>query len=220
MESRQRVARPKLLAAVAELGLTSLGGWISYYHDAFVERRRWLSHHEYLEGAALSNAVPGPSFTNFTVYATYRLGGWASVLSGLALVLLPGAAAMVALSAWYEWHGPGVAHDPLVSAGLKGLGAAAAAFTVVTPLRLIRSGTVSRRGLTVAAIGFLGMGVLGLSLLAVVPPLVVLAFWLERRADLASSAVAAKTAPAHGAGTPHLESPSPEHLPPARPPAP
>jgi chromate transporter len=179
MESRGRVGRGRLLAAVAELGFTSLGGWISYSHDALVEKRRWMSHQEYLEGAAISNAVPGPSFTNFTIYATYRLGGWASVLIGLALVLLPGSAAMLGLSAWYEWHGPGVAHDPLVSAGLNGLGAAAAAFTVVTPLRLLRSGAIGRRGLLVAAVGFVAMGLMSLSLLVVVPPLVLLALWLE-----------------------------------------
>lgn len=193
MESRTRVGRGRLLAAIAELGLTSLGGWISYFHDALVEKRGWMSHQEYLEGAAISNAVPGPSFTNFTIYATYRLGGWASVLIGLALVLLPGAAAMLGLTVWYDWRGPGVAHDPLISAGLKGLGAAAAAFTVVTPFRLLRSGAVGRRGLLIAAIGFVAMGLLSLSLLVVVPPLVALAIWLEWPRSAAASVTPADT---------------------------
>jgi chromate transporter len=140
-----------------------------------------------LEGAALANAVPGPSFTNLTIYVTYRLGGWASVVIGLLLVLLPGAAAMLALSLWYDWHGPGVGHDPLVSAGLKGLGAGAAAFTVITPVRLLRSKSVNRRGLVVAAIGFVTLGLLGYSLLVVVPPLALLAIWLEQPGKAASA---------------------------------
>jgi chromate transporter len=180
METRGRISRPRLLSAIAMLGLTSLGGWLPYYHDALVEKRRWLSNQEYLEGAALSNAVPGPSFTNLTIYVTYRLGGWWSVLIGLLLVLLPGAAAMLALSFWYDLHGPGVGHDPLVNAGLKGLGAGAAAFTVITPVRLLRSRTVNLRGLVIAAIGFVALGLLGVSLLIAVPPLALVAIWLER----------------------------------------
>jgi chromate transporter len=179
-ESRRRVPTPRLLSAIALLGLTSLGGWPPYYHDAMVEKRRWLTNQEYLEGSALSNCVPGPTFTNLTIYVAYRLGGWLPVVIGLALVLLPGALAMLALTLWYDWHGPGVGHDPLVTAGLKGLGAGAAAFTTITPIRLLRASAIGPRGLMVAAIGCVAMGLLGYSLLVAVPPLVLLAIWLER----------------------------------------
>ena len=136
-----------------------------------------MSDREYLEAAAMSNLIPGPVFTNISVFIAKLLGGWLAVPLALALVLIPGGLAMLGLSYWY---GLGVSQVPAVSAGLKGLGAATAAFTIVTALRLIRSIRPSRAVALVAGLGFVGNGLLGFPLLLVVPCLVLLAVWLER----------------------------------------
>jgi chromate transporter len=157
--------------------MTSLGGWPSYYHDAFVVKRRWLTDRDYLEGSAISTIIPGPIFVNFTVFAAHKLGGWRMVPIGLLLVLVPGAVAMVALSSWYGTAG---AQSAVVAAGLGGLSAGAAALTVVTPVRLLWSGRPPWRTLVLAGAAFLALGPLNLSIVTVVPVLALVGLWLER----------------------------------------
>jgi hypothetical protein len=90
------VPLPHLPIAFGELGLASLGGWPLYSH-----------------------LVPGPTFTNFTIFAAHRLHGWLAVPVGLLRVLLPSAAAMLVLGVIY---GSGAASAAPVQFALRGSG--------------------------------------------------------------------------------------------------
>ena len=179
-EARPRVPLRLLLPVIALIGLTSLGGGrFAYYHDALVERRAWLTDQEFLEGLTVSQVIPGPTFANFTVFVSQRLGGGVAALLGLIFILTPGAVGMLILSYLYEL---GTTHLALANAAFRGLGAAAAGLTVVTILRLlrIRSGVHDRKSLALAGAAFIALGPLQLSLPVVVLPLAVVGLWLYR----------------------------------------
>ena len=174
------VNRPSLRAligAFAVLGLTGFGGWLAYFHDSFVEKRRWLTNEEYLEGAAIANIVPGASFLNFAIFASHRLGGWRLVPLAVLLILGPGAIVTAGLIIWYDTV---AAHTLVVVDALRGLAAAAAGLVIVTPIRLLRAHSFGIGNLVIAAMTFLLLGIFRFPMLEVVLPMLVVAVWVNR----------------------------------------
>jgi chromate transporter len=168
----------ELLAAFAVIGFTSFGGWLAYFHDSFVEKRHWLSNAEYLEGSAIASFVPGASFLNFAIYVSHKLGGWPIVIPSILLILVPGTIGMLVLSIGY---GSNLAHLPVVVGALRGLAAAAAALVALTPVRLLSSKGYGAENLSIAAAAFAALIVFRLPMLFVVPPLLIVAVWLNRK---------------------------------------
>lgn len=175
-----RVPLRRLVPVLALIGATSFGGGrFAYYHDALVEKKKWLSDQDFLEGLTISQIIPGPTFANFTVFVSQRLGGTIGALTGLLLILAPGSIAMILLSYLY---GLGVTKIPLADAAFRGLGASASGLTLVTIVRLlrIRSGVPNWGTWVMAGVTFLALGPLQLNMLYVVPPLALVGLWLNR----------------------------------------
>ncbi len=54
----------EIFAVSAKLGLTSFGGPIAhlgYFHEEYVNKRKWLSEQKYAELVALCQLLPGPA---------------------------------------------------------------------------------------------------------------------------------------------------------------
>jgi chromate transporter len=41
-----------------------------------VEKRRWLTNHEFIQDLTLSQLLPGPNYSNLAVALGVRLAGW------------------------------------------------------------------------------------------------------------------------------------------------
>src|SRR5258706_7903284 len=98
----------EFLLSFVKLGTFGFGGPIAlagYMQRDLVERRRWISKKDYVEGLALAQLAPGPLAAQLAMYLGWVRGG----VTGATLVsfafILPSFVMVLALSALYLRYG-------------------------------------------------------------------------------------------------------------------
>ena len=132
----------ELLIYFLRLGTFGFGGPIAlagYMQRDLVERRRWLSRTDYLEGLAFSQLSPGPLAAQLAMYIGWlRAGFVGTTLVGIAFVL-PSFLMAVAVAALYVHFG----RLSWIQGMFYGIGAAVIAIIVRSAIKLVRT-TVRR----------------------------------------------------------------------------
>jgi chromate transporter len=133
------VATPAVLREVAaqwgRIGYTGFGGppaHIALLRELCVDRRAWLTANEFEDAVATCNLLPGPASTQLAIFCAWRVAGPIGALVGGAAFILPGLAAILALSVVFLSSPP----DWVRGAG-AGAGAAVAAVAVHAGLGLV-----------------------------------------------------------------------------------
>ena len=124
----------------AKIGIASFGGpaaQIALMHRMIVEENRWLSEQQFLNALNFCMLLPGPEAMQLATYAGWRMHGVKGGLAAGLLFVLPGAAVIMALAAFYSNFG-NVAFVESLFLGVK------AAVLVIVVEALIK---VSRRAL-------------------------------------------------------------------------
>jgi chromate transporter len=117
------------------IGATSFGGGVvAYLRDGLVDKRRWVSDQEFVEYLAISQSLPGLNATNMAVLVGDTLRGYLGALAALVAICLPGGLLMFAVGIAYHQSGD----NPLVTAALKGVAAAAIGLILATTIKLGR----------------------------------------------------------------------------------
>jgi chromate transporter len=89
----------EVLLVATKLGLTSFGGPIAhlgYFHNEYVERRKWLSDEAYAEVVAISQALPGPASSQTGIAVGLLRAGYLGGLMAWIGFTLPSAIALTA----------------------------------------------------------------------------------------------------------------------------
>jgi chromate transporter len=92
----------QLFLIFSRIGLTSFGGGLSgWLLREFVEDRHWMSEEEFLNGLAISQALPGVNVKNMAIWIGYRLCGRWGAIAGFTGIIVPPAILIIAIAAGF-----------------------------------------------------------------------------------------------------------------------
>lgn len=142
----------KLLLLFLKIGATSFGGYmalVSHVQDNVVEKKKWLSQEEFLDGVTLAQMLPGATGINVVTYVGQKLSGAAGGILSMLAVIAPSFILMVILSELYLRY----RYMPQIEIFLAGVNPAVIALILVVAIRLGRQSIRSVRDVGMAVTG-------------------------------------------------------------------
>jgi chromate transporter len=132
-------------------------GQIAVMQRTLVDERRWIGQRRFLHALNYCTLLPGPEAQQLATYVGWLLHGTRGGLVAGGLFVLPGAVALLALSAIYVAYGTTTA----ISAVFAGLAAAVLAIVVQAVIRVGKKALNSRALVLLAVTSFLALAVFG-----------------------------------------------------------
>ena len=144
--------------------LCAFGGGLVWVRRMVVEQRRWLSDAEFADVLSLCQFMPGPNGPSLAVCVGAKLRGVAGAVACLAgFIAIPWAIGFTAGALYLQSAEIGV-----MQSILRGIAAAAAGLIIGTGLKLLMPHRRRPAALLFAGLGFAGLAIVKLPLLAVV----------------------------------------------------
>jgi chromate transporter len=182
-------SKTDLFMSFSLLALQGFGGVLAIVQRELVEKKRWLTREEFLEGWAVAQILPGPNVVNLSLMIGDRYFGFAGALAALAGMLAFPLLIVLALAALLS----GVSDSAVVQGALRGMGAVAAGLIAATGFKLVGALKSNPMGRPVcwalAALSFIAIAWLRLPLVSVLLGLGSLAsLWAYRQLGRAQEA--------------------------------
>ncbi|HHW65982.1 MAG TPA: chromate transporter [Rhodocyclaceae bacterium] len=122
-----------LFIAFSLLALQGFGGVLAVAQRELVDRRGWLSRHEFVELYAVAQLLPGPNVVNLSLMVGDRYFGWRGAFAAISGMLLAPIVVVLALAASYQQ----LSTYPAVAGALRGMGAVAAGLILAMALKML-----------------------------------------------------------------------------------
>lgn len=151
-----------LFGIFSRIALTSFGGGLSgWFMREFVDRRQWMSRDEFLNGLALSQALPGVNVKNLAIWIGYRVLGRKGAIAGFFGTIVPSAIFVVLLATVFS----SLTKFSLMQILLEGAGAAAVGLSLSMGFVAARHLPRKLFPLALAGASFVSIGILHWSLI-------------------------------------------------------
>jgi chromate transporter len=135
-ETSARPSSPlELFIAFTLLALQGFGGVLAVTQRELCDRRRWLTHAQFVEILSIAQVLPGPNVVNVALIIGDRYFGWRGAFAALAGMMSAPLAIVLVLAATYVQY----AGQPAVAGALRGMGAVAGGLIIGTAFRLAAS---------------------------------------------------------------------------------
>lgn len=144
-----------LFLSFTRLALQGFGGVLPVAQRELVERRQWLTREEFVELLSIGQILPGPNIVNISLMVGDRFFGLKGAFAALAGMLLAPLVVVLALAVGYAQ----LAHHPVASGALRGMGAVASGLILATGLKLLgslRTSALGRRDAALLVLATLG----------------------------------------------------------------
>ena len=113
----------KIFLVFLKTGAFSFGGvysMLAFFEKELVERRKWLTHNEFIEAVTIGQMTPGPPIVNTGICVGYKLKKIKGALTATAGQAFPGTVLAIVLAIFYIKE----RNNILLHSVMKGVGAA------------------------------------------------------------------------------------------------
>jgi chromate transporter len=165
-EAKEAIEKPRsktdLFLAFSHMALQGFGGVLAVVQFELVDRKRWMTHAQFVEEWSVAQIMPGPNVVNLCLMIGGRYFGIPGALAALSGLICFPLVIVLALAILFG----GVSDHPAAQGALRGMGAVAAGLITATGLKLIHALPQNAMGWGVcsalALLTFLGVGLLRL----------------------------------------------------------
>ena len=126
-----------------KIGAFTIGGgyaMLSLIEDEIVNKKKWLSKEEFVDGMAIAQSTPGVLAVNISLITGYKIAGFAGMIVGMLGAVLPSFFIVLFLSQILLTYG----NHPLVIAVFNGVKPAITALILVSVYRIGKSANINR----------------------------------------------------------------------------
>jgi chromate transporter len=123
-----------LFVSFTFLALQGFGGVLPVVQRELVERKRWLTHEEFIEDWAVAQIMPGPNVVNLAMMIGARYFGFAGATASLAGLLTVPLVVVLLLAIVHD----SFADSPAMAGALRGMAAVSAGLIAAAGLKLIK----------------------------------------------------------------------------------